>query len=319
MKDYILAIETGGTKLQMAIGTTEGEILANYRTRIYPENGRQGILEDVIREFPQLEKEAEKREGKITKVGIGFGGPVNSIKGEVIASVQVSGWNGFSVMDFFQERVGIPAYIFNDSNAATWGEYCKGVGQGTKNFFYTNIGSGIGGGVVIDGKLYDAQGFGAAELGQTWLYDIGSIKPKPEKIENLCSGWAIENRLRTTEIPGDSVLWKLCNGNQEKLNCNLLGQAVKDGDSYANNFLDHVAQIFAIALSNIVSLFNPECIAIGGGVSLIGDPLIERLRKYIRPYVFISGVDKYHIEKCMLNESIVLVGTLLLTSTSSRK
>ncbi|MDO4274227.1 MAG: ROK family protein [Eubacteriales bacterium] len=313
MTNYILAVETGGTKLQMALGTAEGEIHFNYRTIIYPENGCQGILEDVIKAFPVLEEEAEKRDGKITKIGIGFGGPVDSNKGVVIASVQVPGWNGFSVMDFFKERVGIPAYIYNDSNAAAWGEYCRGTGRGTKNFFYTNLGSGVGGGLIIDGKLYDGQGYGAAEMGQTWLCDFGHGKGRPEKIENMCSGWAIEKKLRRAKIPADSILWKLCKGRQGELNCAMLGQAVKAGDYYANDFLDHIAQIFSVALSNIISLFSPECIAVGGGVSLIGEPLIERLRKYTDPFVFISSRNRYHIEKSRLDESIVLVGTLLLT------
>ena len=124
MTNYILAVETGGTKLQAAIGTEKGDILYNYRTVIHPENGCQGILEDLIKVFPMLESEARKRDGVIKRIGIGFGGPVDSKKGMVIASVQVPGWDGFSVMDFFQKTVGIPAYLYNDSNAAAWGEYC---------------------------------------------------------------------------------------------------------------------------------------------------------------------------------------------------
>lgn len=313
MKEYILAIETGGTKLQMAIGTSEGEILYNYRTRIYPENGCQGILEDIIKAFPLLNDEALKRDGKISKIGIGFGGPVDSNKGMVIASVQVRGWENFSVMDYFMEKVGIPAYIYNDSNAATWGEYCKGAGQGTRNFFYTNMGSGVGGGLVIDGKLYNGQGNGAAELGQTWLCDYGRNN-RPRKVEDMCSGWSIEQQLRHDTIPDNSLIWKLCEGRQEHLTCQMLGEAVRAGDAYAIQFLDHITEIFAIALSNVSSMFSPECIAIGGGVSLIGDPLIERLRKYIKPYIFVSNTDKYRIEKSQLDESIVLVGTLLLTA-----
>lgn len=314
MKEYILAVETGGTKLQLALGTADGEILFTHRTRIYPENGCQGILGDVVNALPMMEQEAKKRGGTIARIGIGFGGPVDTAKGMVIASIQVKGWEGFDVNRFFLERSGIPAYIFNDSNAAAWGEYCRGVGQGTKNFFYTNMGSGVGGGAVINGKLYDGQGFGAAELGHTYISDYGNGVAEPVKVEHICSGWGIEKHLRSAEIPKESLLWKLCDGNQSTLTSRMLGDAVKDGDAYAGQFLDHVAQVFGIALANVISLFSPECIAIGGGVSLIGDPLIERLRKFTEPYVFVSDIGKYHIEKSHLDETIVLVGTLLLTA-----
>lgn len=318
MTEYILAVETGGTKLQLALGTAQGDILYTYRTKIRPQDGGQAILENVTNAISMLEKEAEKRNGIITRMGIGFGGPVDSGKGCVIGSVQVPGWNGFPIRDYFEKCTGIPTFVFNDSNAAAWGEYCRGVGQGTRNFFYTNMGSGVGGGVVIDGHLYDGQGYGAAEMGQTYLCDVWCQKVNPVKVEDACSGWAIEKQLRETDIPKNSMLWELCSGVQGSINCEMLGQAAKAGDRYANAFLDHLAQIFSVALANAISFFSPECIAVGGGVSLIGDPLIERLRRFTKPYVFMNSTGRYRIEKSQLDETIVLVGVLILTGENGQ-
>lgn len=120
-----------------------------------------------------------------------------------IWSAQIDGWGNFPVADYFKEKTGLSAYLFNDSNAAAWGEYCRGAGRGSQIFFYTNIGSGIGGGIILNGKLFDGQGYGAAEFGQSYLYDPwykGDSRYPVNHIERICSGWSIEQRLRSDKI-----------------------------------------------------------------------------------------------------------------------
>lgn len=315
MKQYILAVETGGTKIQMAIGTPSGDILYNYRVNVKREKGFQGILEVVSEALPDLLDRAGGLGGQIWRMGIGFGGPVDTKRGKSIWSAQIDGWGDFPVSRYFEERTGIPTYLFNDSNAAAWGEYCRGIGQGANVFFYTNIGSGIGGGAVIDGKLFDGQGYGAAELGQSYIwnpFDTASAWPVIQ-LERICSGWGIENRLRTESIPGDSLLWKLCDNNQKILDCRLWSQGIMAEDTYSIKVLDETAELFSVALSNVISFFSPEIIAVGGGVSLLGEPLIKRLNEYTAKYVYKNSLGRYKIRKSRLDEEIVLVGTLLLT------
>lgn len=315
MERYILAVETGGTKIQMAIGTCSGDILYNYRMNVKREEGFRGILEAVSGALPALVDKADSLGGQIWRIGIGFGGPVDTKNGTSIWSAQIDGWGDFPVKEYFEKRTGIPTYLFNDSNAAAWGEYCKGTGQGTEVFFYTNIGSGVGGGVVINGKLFDGQGFGAAEIGQSYIwnpFEVRSAWPVVQ-VERVCSGWGIEQRLRTEHIPEDSILWDLCENNQEKLDCKMWSQGVFSGDVYSLKVLDETAELFSVALSNVISFFSPEVIAIGGGVSLMGDPLIRRLNDFTKKYVYKNSVGRYTIVKSQLDEDIVLAGTLLLT------
>lgn len=312
---HILAIETGGTKLQMAVGTKTGEILYNHRMTVVPERGSKGILEAVLAAAPAVYEKAEALGGSIEAVGLGFGGPIDSRNGSALASEQIDGWKDFPIRAYLQERLGKKTFVYNDANAATWGEYCKGSGQGSEIFFYSNIGSGIGGGVVIDGKLYDGQGVGAAELGQTYTYDDNGQPPFPFlQVERLCSGWAIDNKLHTAQIPPDSLLWQLGGGSQQALNCRLLGQAVNEGDAFSTAFLDERMHVFSVALANVITLFSPQCIAIGGGVSLIGEPLLEMIRRHVAQYVSKTGASRYRIVKSELDEDVVLVGSLLLAA-----
>ena len=317
MKQLILAIETGGTKIQLVLGNEDGEILYNYRTKVDKEKGFQGILDKVVDALPLLTQKAEEMGGKIWRIGIGFGGPVETATGTAIWSAQIDGWKDFPVSRFFEERTGIPTFLFNDSNAAAWGEYCKGTGRGSKIFFYTNIGSGVGGGIIIDGKLFDGQGRGAAEFGQSYMYDPnykGDSIFRFNHIERICSGWGMQEKMRSDEIPGDSVLWKLCGGDQKDITCEHWAEGVRLQDPYCMKVLDEEAEYFAIALCNVLCFYSPEIIAIGGGVSLIGDPLINRIREYVNRYVYQNSKGCYQIVKSELDEDVVLVGTLLLTA-----
>jgi glucokinase len=207
----------------------------------------------------------------------------------------------------------------NDTNAAAWGEYCRGSGRGTEHFFYTNIGSGIGGGIILNGDLYDGQGYGAGEFGQTFVPDWTSPVPgAAQRLENLCSGWAIESRLRSSQqIPTTSTLLELCKGNPQLLDCRMLHQAALAGDEFALQEINQVGWTIGIALSNVLSLINPQRIAVGGGVSNMGEVLFEPIRRSARAHEFISSVGHYEIVPCELKESIVLVGAILLASRST--
>lgn len=299
--------------MQFALGYDNGIILFRYRTQVGESKNSRNILEAVKQGIPTVVNKASEMGLTVERIGWGFGGPVITEKGIVIGNPIVSGWDMFPLSKYIEDHYGIPTSVFNDTNAATWGEYCCGAGRGTDIFFYTNIGTGIGGGIVINGKLYDGQGRGAAEFGQQWIGDPWGGNPYgSEKLENICSGTAMEKRMHTIAIPSDSLLMQLCDGDQKKLNCRMLGEAVVKNDPFAVAFFDRMMQILSMGLANVVSFYSPQKLAIGGGVSLIGEPVISRLRKYIHQYTFINSTDAYEVVLNELGEDVVLVGAMLL-------
>ena len=314
MNPSIIGVEIGGTKLQLAIGTPEGDILAVQQGRVAVETGAHGILAWLQERIPIVMDQSAKSGYLPVAIGCGFGGPIDTPNGRVLKSIQIKGWDGFPLKQWFQDEYQLPAIIANDTNAAAWGEYCRGSGHGTRHFFYTNIGSGIGGGIIINGSLYDGQGFGAGEFGQTFVPDwTSSIPGAEERLENLCSGWAIEKRLRSAQdIPPSSLLLELCEGDKSQIDCSLLYRAAIAGDEYSLKEIRQVGRTIGIALSNVLSLINPERIAIGGGVSNMGEILFEPIRRSAREHEFISSVGHYEIVPCVLKESIVLAGAILL-------
>lgn len=307
-----IAIEIGGTKLQAALGTAEGEILECERADAPADEGADAILAWFKKSIPRLIAHSD---GEIGAFGVGFGGPVDANEGRVLVSHQVEGWSGFPLSQWFTEHFGYAAEVENDANAAGWGEYCNGAGRGTRNFCYMNIGSGIGGAFVIDGKLFNGQGFGGAEIGHTWVPDFTSNTPgATDKLEHLCSGWAIEKRMRAQSLDTGSPLHQLCQGDAQSITAPMVAEAARQGDTAALAELDRVAATLAIALGNVITLTHPERIALGGGVSLMGDVLIDPLKEHLKERAFHLYEDTYELTLCQLEESVVLVGALRLAA-----
>ena len=153
----LIAVEIGGTKLQIANGRKNGSIDQIIRGRVNPMEGRKGILSWIEQNLHSLIAQSEEKGIKYDAIGVGFGGPIETASGNIFQSVQIEGWSGFNLKEWFEKKFSIPTFVFNDSSAAGWGEYKLGTGRGTNQFFYTNIGSGIGGSLIINGTVADVE------------------------------------------------------------------------------------------------------------------------------------------------------------------
>jgi glucokinase len=199
---------------------------------------------------------------------------------------------------------------------AGWAEYCLGAGKGTNTFVYCNIGSGIGGALVVDGKLYNGQGLGACEIGHTWVADWTSSTPGAiDKLEHLCSGWSITRRIRRwNDLDKSSILGRMCGGDATQLTCPMLADAARAGDPRASKEIEDVAAGVGQALANVVTLLHPERIAMGGGVSLMGAVLLDALADRVEALAFGAYQGSFEVVPCALEEDVVTAGALLMAS-----
>ena len=317
MHSFAVGVEIGGTKLQAVLGTTNGELIARRRTSVDPARGASGILAWMETAITQIIGEAPAG-AAIAGIGVGFGGPVDSRGGRVLTSHQIKGWDGILLKEWVEKRFYVPTVVENDANAAGWAEYCLGAGKGTRNFVYCNIGSGIGGALVVDGTLYNGQGYGACEIGHTYIADwTANQAGAVDKLENLCSGWSITRRIRAWDgIDANSKLGRLCEGDPKKLTCPMLAEAAREGDALALREIRAIAAGVGEALTNVITLLHPERIAMGGGVSLMGDILLDHIEDYIAQHVFGPYRGNYRLLPCTLKEDVVTVGTLLLAANA---
>jgi glucokinase len=339
-----LGIEIGGTKLQLGVGSGQSpELVALERLDIDAKRGAAGILDQIERAAPAL-----LRRRDITRIGIGFGGPVDSRTGTVVKSHQVPGWDGIPLARWCQDTFGLPATIGNDCDVAALAEARYGAGRGAGSVFYVTIGTGVGGGFVVDGKLHGS--------GRPAVAEIGHLRPglhddRPElTVESLCSGWGIasaaqarltgqvsrsldevrrvtnsgspsqiQSRIALAKETHDEYVRDLllrANDDPEQLTAKMVAQAAADGNEIARDVLDHAAQVLGWAIAQTITLLAPEVIVLGGGVSLIGEQLfLGPVRQYVEKYVFPPLLNSYRIAPAALGELVVVHGALAIAAS----
>jgi glucokinase len=336
-----LGIEIGGTKLQLGVGDGTGGDLADLaRLDVEISRGAEGILEQI-----ESAATALIQKHRVKGIGIGFGGPIDSSKGVVTKSHQVAGWTGFPLVRWCGETLGKPAVLGNDCDVAALAEARFGAGRGSHSVFYVTVGTGIGGGLIIEGQLHGTGRPAAAEIGHL---RPGLNADRPEMtVESLASGPAIaaaalarmtgqatppldtirgpldhpnrqQVRKRLADINDAEQEWiadltERCGGDHERLTARLVAQAATDGNELARQVLDHACQALGWAIAQVITLVAPEVIVVGGGVSLIGEQFFFMpLRAEVARYVFPPLAGAYRIVPAGLGELAVVHGAIAL-------
>jgi glucokinase len=291
-----LGIEIGGTKLQLGVGAGDGTLAALWRGPVTPSEGAEGIRRQIVTAVPELLTKAGVDRARLQGVGIGFGGPVDDRTCTVIKSHQIDGWDNFALADWIGELVGLPAALGNDADVAGLAEARFGAGRGCSPVFYITIGSGIGGGLIINGEIYRGCGRGAAEIGHLRV-DWGLHGPII--LEHVASGWAIARKVSERYLAD--------------LTAEDAAQFARAGDAESQEFLNVAWNHLADAICHVLALLCPERIVIGGGVSLMGEQLLfAPLRRLVAERVFKPVADCYEIVPAALGEEVVVHGALAL-------
>jgi glucokinase len=337
-----LGIEIGGTKLQLGVGPGDSpNLAAMVRLDIDPVRGAAGILEQIeIAGIGLLQKYP------IERIGIGFGGPVNTLTGTVTKSHQIGGWENVPLGRWCEETLGRPTRLGNDCDVAALAEAKYGAARGAGSMFYVTVGTGVGGGLVIGGRLHGA--------GRPAVAEIGHLRPglhddRPDMtVESHASGWGIAaaavarmtgqvsrplDSLRpTADQPNETVRQRLdhvqqteteyvadlmqrCGGDADQLTTKMVAQAAAEGNEVAREVLAHACQVLGWGIAQVITLVAPEVVVVGGGVSLIGEQFFfSSLRAEVARYVFPPLRDSYRIAPADLGESVVVHGALALAS-----
>jgi glucokinase len=289
-----LGIEIGGTKLQLGLGRGDGKLTGLWRGKVDPARGAEGIRQQILQAVPQLLHEAGVAGDELRGAGIGFGGPVDDATHTVIKSHQIEGWDRFPLAAWVTDLVGCPAVLGNDADVAGLGEALFGAGKGLSPIYYITIGSGIGGGLILDGEIYRGCGRGAAEIGHLRVWHREGNDWKCDILEHVASGWALQQRARASTVT--QVL-----------------AAAEQGDPLALGLLRHAWEALAEGVCHVIALLCPRRIVIGGGVSLMGEKhLFQPLRQLVAERVFRPFADSYEIVPAALGEEVVVHGALAL-------
>jgi glucokinase len=314
-KSLRIGIEIGGTKLQAALGDRDSRVLGLERRSVQSQGGAGGILAVLPPMLGALLLGAGANWRDVAAIGIGFGGPVDAQAGVVLRSFQVAGWDGFRLADWAQRTWGRPAVIANDAATAGLAEAMLGAGRGARRVFYITIGSGIGGGWIVDGRIDHGQGAGMAEVGHTYVPDPQS--GAAVELESVCSGWAIGRRARAAVVQEASRMVQIA-GSVAAIDARTVYAAAEDGDAVALRILRETTATLALALASVVALFHPQVIVIGGGVSLMGPLFWDDLRAQVMQRAMPAYINSVRIERAALGEEVVPVGALCLAGRLAR-
>jgi glucokinase len=310
-----LGIEIGGTKLQLGLGHGDGRLSALWRGTVEVAAGPEGIRRQITAAVPELLAKAGLDRAQIQGVGIGFGGPVDDATRTIIKSHQIEGWDGFPLADWITDMLGWSTVLGNDADVAGLAEALFGAGKGLSPIFYITIGSGIGGGFIINGEIYRGCGRGAGEIGHLRLPPQSNAGSRRTIVEHVASGWGIEDeaRLRAEDVSWARKLLGLAADRPERITARLVGEAAERGDEFASRILGHAWACLAEAICQVIALLCPRRIVIGGGVSLMGEKLLfQPLRSLVAERVFRPFADCYDIAPAALGEEVVVHGALAL-------
>ncbi len=286
----VIAVDIGGTKILTALFSSGGKMLAREVCPTLPEEGVKQVVARLCSAIAGLLHKNSLKPSQLAAVGIACAGGIDTGRGVVMTpSPNMSDWVNVPLEDIVRKKFGVSTYIINDASAAALGEHRYGAGRGVKNFVLFTLGTGIGGGIIVDGKLYLGSVGGAGELGHMTIAadgprcgcgNIGCL-------EMLASGRAVERdaigRLRRG---GKSVLRDVVGGDINGVTAAQVGAAARAGDKMALDVLSRAAGYLGVGMVNAVNIFNPEMVIIGGGMAELGDIFIEPGRRLVQERAF---------------------------------
>ena len=307
MNALYLGMEIGGTKLQVFLGDGQGAILTRCRHQVDPAKGADGIRDQIKTSLADLQ-----RAHPVKALGVGFGGPVQRSTGAILKSHQVEGWSGFPLRSWLANLSGLPVAIDNDANLAALAEAQAGAGRGLNPVFYLTLGSGVGGGLVVDGEIYHGAEPGEAEVGHLQLDTTGRT------VEAACSGWAVDRKIRAAAARDPRGYLAESVEGQEGGEAKHLVAAIAAGDREAEKILEETAADLALGLSHVIHLFHPQIVVLGGGLALAGEPLARAVEDALPRYVMPAFAGTSRLALAELREDAVPVGALFLARDARR-
>lgn len=307
----VVAVDLGGSKIALGLVSREYRVLVRADHPTVAEEGVDSVINRLISSARQIITSYGITLPQLCGISLAAAGAVDSLRGIITLSPNLPGWRDIPLGSIIEERLGIRAWLLNDANAAAMGEHQFGAGRGVDNLICLTIGTGIGGAIIIDGKLYTGVCGSAGEIGHMTIEVNG---PRCECgnigcLETLASGRAIAREVKKRlSAGGRSSLTEAVAGKTEDITAEVVARAAQNGDALANGVIKDVANYLGVGMVNLVNIFNPEVIIVGGGVASMGDLLLEPVRQVVRERAFPVSAAAVRIVTTELGNDAGLLG-----------
>ena len=310
---YYIGIDLGGTNIAVGLVNEEGRIIAKTETPTLASRPYQELIKDMAACAKKVMEEAKITEDELRSIGVGIPGVADK-DGMVIFCTNL-GWRNVPLRAELQQYINKPVYMDNDATVAGWAEYQAGVSRGTDSSVFMTLGTGLGGGIVMNGKIWAGAHGAGSELGHL-VIEVDGVPCTCGKrgcAERYCSATAIIRMAREAcaDAP-NCLIMRAVEGDMDKINAKAVFDAAKEGDSVAMQVFNRFVKYLAIAINNVISFIDPDMIILGGGVSRAGDFLLDAVKAALPEYLFYPTLKQPELRIASLGNDAGIIGAALL-------
>jgi glucokinase len=314
-KNCVIGIDMGGTKISTALADLNGKVLSQCTIPTNAFEGEEAVLNRIFSTIDTVIKESGKAPVNVKTIGIGSPGPLDSKNGIILTTPNLP-FENFNLVQPIENRYNVPTYLDNDANVAAIGEYMLGEGIGTQNMLYVTVSTGIGGGAILNGKIYRGHTSNALEVGHMTIVEDG-IKCNCGNYgcaEAHASGTAIGRQGREAVESGQETSLS----NYSNVTSFEVFKEAEKGDRVSKEILDKSLNYLGICIANLVAAFDPEVIVIGGGVSKGGQIVFDKIREVVNERCFKSMSESCRIAPAGLGTDAGVLGAVSLAIIESK-
>ena len=305
LNNHVLAADVGGTNTRIAVVTKDGEILALLKKSTHCKDGKDEMIRFLVSTAKETIEKSRLSIKDICGMGIGFPGPLNAETGMIFNPPNLIGWNNVPLKDILEEKLKLPVSIENDANLAGLGEWWKGTGEGTNSLVCITLGTGVGGGIILNGEIWHGASWIAGEIGHTTVIRDGMKCTCGNNgcLEAYASARGIVER-------ANIALSENRDKDKSQLITNLkqLDELVLQGNETILNVIKETGVILGIAVANIANLLNPDIVVLFGGVTNLGENLLKPLKEEVKKRAFEKATESLRIEISKLGDNGGILG-----------
>ncbi len=307
-KQVFIGIDLGGTRIRAARYTADLALEQRTETKTLAKEGQDAVIRRMIQEAQSV---WPSDGAHVAGIGISAPGPVNPSRGVVVHPPNLKGWHDVPLVEIFQGQLGVPTYLGNDANVAALAEATMGAGRGYRDVLFFTISTGIGGGVISDGKLL----IGSEGLGAECGHIIMVVDDEIHDWEYQAAGPGIARQAREAIQKGEkSVMLERAGGSIEAINGQIVGESANAGDPLAVKLIERAGKMIGLGIVSFLHTFNPQIVVLGGSVAegtwdIMNKPMWDAIKKYSMDHAY---WEKLMITKAELGENVSLIGAAAL-------
>jgi glucokinase len=307
---HILGVDLGGTQIRACLADMEGNILRQARQSTLAREGLQPVLGRIKETITKVLRDINREE--VLGIGIASPGPLDPRTGVVIAPPNLPGWDNVPLRDIISQEFGLPVFVNNDANLAGLAEYRFGAGQGASDMVYLTISTGLGGGIICNGQLL----LGAHGLaGEPGHATVDSAGPRCNCgnvgcLECMSAGPGIARHATQLIHQGQASSLSEVLQSGAELTAEMVGRAAQEGDRVALQAIERAAYYLGIGVLNLIHIFDPDIVILGGGVSKLGPLLFDPVRAWVREHAMTPVQRETPIVPAALGDQVGLLGAV---------